>query len=144
MTQNAISRLESLHYGKATLTTLKRLAAAFDVALVVRFVPFSELVDWVSATPRLTNGLTTEAMAVPSFAMEEEHGTLQNARTTAGGTTSIMSTLGALAKLEVTTARVSSTAGSAGYLANMPPPAGERYAAIMPGRIPQGAMQANL
>lgn len=72
MSQNAISRLESLHYGRATITTLKRLAAAFDVALVVRFVPFSELVDWASSTPRTSPGLSLEAIAVPSFGEEEE------------------------------------------------------------------------
>jgi len=72
MSQNAISRLESLHYGKATLTTLKRLAAAFDVGLIVRFVPFSELVDWASTTPRTNPGLSMEAIAVPSFGEEEE------------------------------------------------------------------------
>jgi transcriptional regulator with XRE-family HTH domain len=51
MNQNAISRLESPTYGKPTITTLKRLAAAFDVGLVVRFVP----------------GHSTEAFAVPNF-----------------------------------------------------------------------------
>src|ERR1039457_5142222 len=45
MNQNPISRLESPAYGKQTLTTLKRLGAAMDVALIVRFVPFSELID---------------------------------------------------------------------------------------------------
>lgn len=76
MTQNAISRLESASYGKPTLTTLKRLAAALDVALIVRFVPFSELVDWVSETPRTMRGLTNEALAVPSFEIEENGGVL--------------------------------------------------------------------
>lgn len=71
MNQNAISRLESPTYGKATLTTLKRLAAALDVCLVVRFVPFSEMVDWVSGTPRLNRGLTTDALRVPSFSTEQ-------------------------------------------------------------------------
>ena len=46
MTQEGVSRLENPDYGKPTLTTLKRLASAFDVGLVVRFVPFSQLVDW--------------------------------------------------------------------------------------------------
>jgi len=72
MNQNAISRLESPSYAKPTLTTLKRLAAAFDVALVVRFVPFSELVPWVSGTPHTNPGLTTQALMVPSFEMEYE------------------------------------------------------------------------
>lgn len=74
MNQNAISRLESPEYGKPTLTTLKRLASAFDVALVVRFVPFSELVDWVTTTPRIVKGLNTESLAVAGFDAEEQLG----------------------------------------------------------------------
>jgi transcriptional regulator with XRE-family HTH domain len=74
MNQNAISRLESPNYGKLTLTTLKRIAAALDVALVVRLVPFGEFIDWISNTPRIIQGLDTEALAVPTFAMEEEAG----------------------------------------------------------------------
>jgi transcriptional regulator with XRE-family HTH domain len=65
--QNAIYRYELPDYGKHTLSTLKRIAAAFDVALVVRFVPFSELVDWVSGTPRLERGLRNSALKVPPF-----------------------------------------------------------------------------
>ena len=82
MNQNAISRLESPDYGKATITTLKRLASALDVALVVRLVPFSELVDWVSGTPRVVGGLVTEALAVPSFDVEEEDGVFGDALVT--------------------------------------------------------------
>lgn len=74
MTQNAISRLESSGYGRPTLTTLRKLAAALDVGLIVRFVPFSEMVDWVSGTPRVTLGLSSEALAVPNFAQEEASG----------------------------------------------------------------------
>ena len=74
MNQNSISRLESANYGKATITTLKRLAEAFDVCLVVRFVPFSQMVDWVSGTPRLDKGLTTHALQVPSFLAEDSKG----------------------------------------------------------------------
>lgn len=70
MPQTAISRLESPDYGKPTITTLKRVAKVHDVALVVRFVPFSKLVNWVSGTPYLENGLSSDALAVPSF--EEE------------------------------------------------------------------------
>lgn len=72
MNQNAIYRLESPHYGKATLTTLKRVAAAFDVALIVRFVPFSQLVDWISGTPFVDRGLSSESLSVPSFEDENE------------------------------------------------------------------------
>jgi len=74
MSQNAISRLESPEYGKQTITTLKRLAAAMDVGLIVRLVPFSELIDWISGTPRAINGLTAAALAVPDFESEEREG----------------------------------------------------------------------
>jgi transcriptional regulator with XRE-family HTH domain len=60
MTQEGVSRLENPDYGKSTLTTLKRLASVFDVGLVVRFVPFSHLVDWaVNFGP--------EDLAVPDY-----------------------------------------------------------------------------
>jgi len=47
MKQERISVLESPDKKGLNLNTLKRLARAFDVALVVRLVPFSEFVDWV-------------------------------------------------------------------------------------------------
>jgi transcriptional regulator with XRE-family HTH domain len=78
MPQNAISRLESPDYGKPTLTTLRRLAAAFDVGLVVRFVPFTEMVDWVSGTPRVNRGLSDDSLAVPGFDVEESLGLLDS------------------------------------------------------------------
>jgi transcriptional regulator with XRE-family HTH domain len=46
--QNWISHLESPDYGSFNLSTLKKLAFAFDVALIVRFVPFSQFVDWIA------------------------------------------------------------------------------------------------
>lgn len=70
MNQNAISRLENPNYGKATLTTLKRIAAAFDVAIVVRFVPFSQLANWVSGTPFVDNGLSSTSLRVLNFSQE--------------------------------------------------------------------------
>jgi transcriptional regulator with XRE-family HTH domain len=74
MSQNNISRLESPEYGKHTVSSLKRIADAMDVALVVRFVPFSQYVDWLSATPYLDEGIRPEALAVPSFDEEERSG----------------------------------------------------------------------
>ncbi len=74
MNQNGISRLESPGYGRPTITTLRRLAAALDVGLVVHFVPFSQMIDWVSGTRRVDPGLTTGSLAVPSFSAEEEAG----------------------------------------------------------------------
>lgn len=46
MKPNAISRLENPQYGDFTINTLLRLAKAFDVGLIVRFAPFSELATW--------------------------------------------------------------------------------------------------
>lgn len=63
--QEAISKLESPDYGRYSLTTLKKLAAAFDVALLVRFVPFTELVEW-------TIGLTPERLTPPSYDEERK------------------------------------------------------------------------
>ena len=46
MKRNAISRLENPDYGDFTINTLLRLAKAFDVGLIVRFAPFSDLIEW--------------------------------------------------------------------------------------------------
>ena len=61
MTQEGVSRLESLDYGRFSLATLKRLASAFDVGLVVRFEPFSRLVD-------AAVNLSPDDVEVPAFA----------------------------------------------------------------------------
>jgi len=45
MAQSRISVMEDANYSRLSLNTLKRLASAFDVALVVRFEPFSGLVE---------------------------------------------------------------------------------------------------
>ena len=60
MAQARIPLLEDPSYGSYTLKTLKRLASALDVALVVRFVPFSELVEWVV-------NLSPDELAVTEF-----------------------------------------------------------------------------
>lgn len=44
--QPMISRYENPDYGRYSIATLLELANAFDVALAVRFVPFSELAEW--------------------------------------------------------------------------------------------------
>ncbi len=61
--QPAISRIENPNYGKFTLKTLKEIAAAFDVALMVRFVSFGDLVKW-------DLNLSTESLEVPSFGQD--------------------------------------------------------------------------
>lgn len=60
MAQPRISVLEG-GYDNYSLRTLKRIASAFDVAVVVRFVPFSELVTWVAE-------LSEERLAPVEFA----------------------------------------------------------------------------
>jgi transcriptional regulator with XRE-family HTH domain len=77
MNQNAIYRAENPSYGKHTITTLKRIAKVFDVALVVRFVPFSQLIDWMSGTPFTDKGISPEAMSVPSFEQEASEGVFE-------------------------------------------------------------------
>ncbi len=63
--QPMISEWEDPNYGKYTLTTLKDLAKAFDVGLLVRFVPFSTLINW-------TIDLTSDVIAPPNFGEEEQ------------------------------------------------------------------------
>ena len=60
MKQSRISAIEQPGGGKLNLETLRRLASAFDSALVVRFAPFSELVDWVET-------FSPDEFQVPSF-----------------------------------------------------------------------------
>ena len=49
MKQPRIALMENATYENYSLTTLKRLASALDVALVVRFVPFSELAEYATS-----------------------------------------------------------------------------------------------
>jgi transcriptional regulator with XRE-family HTH domain len=62
-TQNAVSRLENPRTGKPSITTLERIAAIFDVALVVRFAPFSEFSDSLAT-------LSDKSVCVPSYGDE--------------------------------------------------------------------------
>lgn len=64
--QATVSEWESPDYRRYTLSTLARLAAAFDVALMVRFAPFSELVKW-------STQLTPSKLAPASFPIESAH-----------------------------------------------------------------------
>lgn len=60
MRQNAISRLEDAESGTPSISTLLRLARAFDVALLVKFVPFSKLLSEFA-------DLSSEALSAVSF-----------------------------------------------------------------------------
>jgi transcriptional regulator with XRE-family HTH domain len=66
MGQARISILENPNYQNLSLQTLKRIANVFDVALIVRFVPFSQLFS-------IIDNETPETLAVPSF--NDEFGT---------------------------------------------------------------------
>ena len=59
--QSVIARLENPDYGKFSLTTLLKLASVFDVALLVQFVSFSDLLD-------RTRDLSPEGLNAPSYA----------------------------------------------------------------------------
>jgi len=63
MHQVRISELENPSHSP-TLATLKKLATAFDVALIVRFLPFSDLVKWKL-------DMSAESLEVQSFQQEE-------------------------------------------------------------------------
>jgi transcriptional regulator with XRE-family HTH domain len=63
--QGVISQLENPDYGHYSLATLKKLAAAFDVGLIVKFTPFSELVSWIT-------DLSPSKLAPPSYEEERQ------------------------------------------------------------------------
>ncbi len=60
MKQPAIARQETGDGGLPNIETLQRLAAAFDIALIVRFAPFSDLLNWTIEMP-------SRGHASPSF-----------------------------------------------------------------------------
>ena len=62
--QPLVSSWENPNYGKYNLKTLKELAKAFDVALIVKFISFGEMVkDAVNLTP--------DRLCPPSFNEEK-------------------------------------------------------------------------
>jgi HTH-type transcriptional regulator/antitoxin HipB len=63
LVQSAIARVENPDYTGSRISTLSKLARAFDVALIVRYAPFSELADWLS-------GLSPASFAPASFGEE--------------------------------------------------------------------------
>jgi transcriptional regulator with XRE-family HTH domain len=65
MKQSRISKMEKPGGARFTLETLRRLAKALDVALIVRFGPFGELLGW-------SREFNPDAFAVPSFNEEEK------------------------------------------------------------------------
>jgi hypothetical protein len=64
---NISARLENPLYGSHSLKSLKKVAKANDVGLVVWFVPFSRMVDWATGTPYEDEGLTAAFYDIPDF-----------------------------------------------------------------------------
>lgn len=74
-TQTAVSRLENPEYGKLSLNSLYKIASAFDVALLVKFVPFSRLLEeFKDASPQALSaaGFEAELPELEEWAEEEE------------------------------------------------------------------------
>jgi hypothetical protein len=69
---NVSGRLENPNYGNHSLRTLRKIAATCDVALVVWFIPFSRLLDWVTGIPYQDNGLSEGFYSIPTFGDEFE------------------------------------------------------------------------
>ena len=63
MLQPRISAMEQVGGGQLNLDTLRKLAAAFDVGLLVKFVAFSDLIKW-------SNDFSPDDFSVPSFDTE--------------------------------------------------------------------------
>ena len=64
MVPASISRLEKVG-NRASIETLERIANALDVALIVKFVSFTELVRW-------TDAFAPDRFSVPTFSTELE------------------------------------------------------------------------
>jgi transcriptional regulator with XRE-family HTH domain len=63
MLQPRISAMEQVGGGQLNLDTLRKLAAALDVGLLVKFVAFSELIKW-------SNDFSPDDFSVSSFDQE--------------------------------------------------------------------------
>lgn len=83
MAQPRISAIEKIGGANLNLETLKRLAAAFDIGLVVKFAPFSELVAW-------SDNFSPDNFAVASF---DEDSFSDEATSSTIGTESSISTV---------------------------------------------------
>lgn len=91
--QSVISQLETPGYGSLTLSTLRKLAAAYDVGLMVRFVSFSELA-------RRAAYLSTADMKIPSFS--DDQAVVAAGTTGAGGFVAHRSTPARIVQLDGT------------------------------------------
>jgi transcriptional regulator with XRE-family HTH domain len=102
MKQTAISRLENPDYGNLSVNTLKRIAKALDIALIVRFAPYSDVVRW-----RL--GMSQRDMVPPAF--------VNDSALSSAATTSFRGNTGAIAQTQArTSARLVSSGSTAAQL----------------------------
>lgn len=63
--QPRFSLMEKPGYGNFSLNTLKRLASLFDVGLIVSFVPFGEMIDFVNAISERRLSITPFTVEYP-------------------------------------------------------------------------------
>src|SRR3984885_4227172 len=66
--QPRFSLMEKPGYGNFSLNTLKKLASIFNVGLIVSFVPYSEMIEFVE-------GFSRKRLEIPSFG--DEYTTLE-------------------------------------------------------------------
>jgi transcriptional regulator with XRE-family HTH domain len=64
-TQNQIYRLENPDKTRPNVSSLKKIAKVFDVALIVQFVTFSQLINWAA-------GISPATLAPNSFDQENQ------------------------------------------------------------------------
>ena len=67
--QNAVSRLEDPDYGRLNVSSLTELASAFDVALLIKFVPFTKF--FIETADKSPEGLGVSSFDSESPALEK-------------------------------------------------------------------------
>jgi transcriptional regulator with XRE-family HTH domain len=66
LTQGVISRAEDPDYGNLTFNTAIAIAGGFDVAFIGKFIPFSEIDDYVVGLSEISAG------SIPTFTEENQ------------------------------------------------------------------------
>jgi len=74
-TQTVISRVEDPNYGKLNLSSLLKMASAFDIALIVKFVPFSKILnEFEDVSPKnlRVDNFEQEVLILENWATEKD------------------------------------------------------------------------